>query len=68
MKKWQKNLIWFGWCFFLVIAFDITDYFIEHNMLGTLNVLLIELMFLGLGASSVILEYKLKETKKGKKK
>ena len=68
MKKWQKNLIWFVWCFFLVVAFDITDYFIAHNMLGTFNVLLVEMMFLGLGASSVILEYKFRDVKKGRKK
>ncbi|MBQ7409293.1 MAG: hypothetical protein IJV03_01885 [Alphaproteobacteria bacterium] len=66
MKRWQKNLIWFGWYFLLVVAFEITDYFVENNLLGTFYVFLIEIMFLGLGASCVFLEYKLKE--KGSKK
>ncbi len=67
MKGWQKFLISFGWTILLVIAFEITDYFIENNMLGTFYVFLIEIMFLGLGASCVIIENKLKETKKRKK-
>ena len=66
MKRWQKNLIWFCWYFLLVVAFEITDYFVENNLLGTFYVFLIEIMFLGLGASCVVLESKLKE--KGSKK
>ncbi len=64
----NKFLIWFGWGFLFAVAAEITNYFIEHNMLGTFNVLLIELIFLGLGYLCAIIEYKFKENKKGKKK
>lgn len=70
-KGWKmknKFLIGFGWGLLFAVAAEITNYFVEHNMLDGFYVLLIELMFLGLGALSVILENKLKETKKGIKK
>ena len=68
MKKKQKFLIWFGWAFLLAIAFELTDYFIEHNLLSTFYVWIIEFMFLGLGYACAIIDYKLRNVKKVRKK
>lgn len=68
MNKKQKFLIWFVWAFLLAIAFEITDYFIEHNLLSTFYVWVIEFMFLGLGYACAIIDYKLRNEKKGKRK
>ena len=68
MKKWQKILIGFVYGVAIAAATDLFNYFIEKNMLNTFNVLLIELVFLGLGYLCAILESRFKETKKGKKK
>ena len=65
MKKWQKILIWVMYGVAIAAATDLFNYFIEKN---TFNVLLIELIFLGLGYLCAILESRFKETKKGKKK
>lgn len=68
MNKKQKFLIWFGWAFLLAIAFEITDYFIGHNLLSPFYVWVIEFMFLGLGYACAIIDYKLRNVKKGKRK
>ena len=68
MKRWQKNLIWFLYCVALVFAFDLTDYFIEHNLLSTFYVAVIEIMFLSLGNIGAYIAYKFDNVKKGKKK
>ena len=68
MNKKQKFLIWFGWAFLLAIAFEITDYFIGHNLLSTFYVWVIEFMFLGLGYACAIIDYKLRNVKKVRKK
>ena len=67
MKKWQVFLIWFFYLIMLGIAFDITDYLIEKNLLDTWHVFLIELMFLVLGWFGAHLEIKLSKNKTKKK-
>ena len=68
MTKGQKFLIWFGWAFLLAVAFELTDYFIEHDLLSTFYVWIIEFMFLALGYICAVLDYKLRNVKKGRKK
>ena len=63
MKKWQRVSIWALWIIALIIAFDLTDYFIEHGLVSQLYVGIIEGMFLLLGAATHYLP-----TKKSKKK
>lgn len=64
MKKWHMFLIWFIYFVMLGIAFDITDYLIEKNLLSTWYVFLIEFMFLILGWVGARLEIKLSKNKK----
>ena len=64
MKMWQKILIGVTYGVAIAVATDLFNYFIEKNMLNTFNVLLIELIFLGLGYLCAVLENKLKGKKK----
>ena len=68
MKRWQRNLILFLYCLVLVFAFELTDYFIEHNLLSNFYVATIEFMFLALGNAGAYISYKFNKVKKGKKK
>lgn len=66
MKKQQKFLIWFGYFLLLVIAFAMHDYFVKHNLLSDVYVLIIELMFLFIGWLGARLEIKYGKHKKKK--
>ena len=68
MKRWQRNLIWFLYFVMLAFAFNLTDYFVEHNLLSTFYVSTIEFMFLVLGNAGAYIVYKFNKVKKGKKK
>ena len=64
MKKWQKFLIWFTWCIAFVLACDLTDYFVEQNLLGFWYVALIEGMFVLLGATGAYIDIWLRKQNK----
>ncbi len=68
MKKRNIFLVWFCYCVLLGAAFEITNYLIEHDLLRHWYVVLIEIMFLGLGYLSAKIEYRLNNTKKRRKK
>ena len=68
MKKHHKFLIWFLYLVALTVAFELTDYFIEHNLLSNFYVFVIEFMFLGLGYVTALLKFKLNNIKTGRKK
>ena len=63
MKKQHKFLIWFLYFVILSVAFELTDYFIEHNLLSDFYVFVIEFIFLGLGYVMALLEFRLKNIK-----
>ena len=68
MKTWQKFLIWFVWSVAFVLACDLTDFFVEQNLLGFWYVALIEGMFVLLGATGAYIAIWLrKQDKKNSK-
>ncbi len=68
MKKWQKFLIWFMYGVAIVAATDLFKIFIEKDMLkNSFYILLIELIFFGLGYLCVVLESRFKEINKRRK-
>jgi hypothetical protein len=64
MKKWQKFLIWFACCIAFVLACDLTDYFVEQNLLSFWYVALIEGMFVLLGATGAYIDIWLRKQNK----
>ncbi|MBO7066545.1 MAG: hypothetical protein J6W40_02905 [Alphaproteobacteria bacterium] len=66
MKKSHRFLIWFIYFIMMAVAFDVTDFLIERNLLSTWYVFLIEMMFLFLGWFGARLEIKLAKNKNNK--
>lgn len=50
----------------MFVAFDITDYLVEHNLLNSVYVSLIEFMFLFLGWAGAKIQFKLHQEKHNK--
>lgn len=67
MKKGYVFIIWFIYAILIGVAFDITDYLIENNLLSEWYVCFIGSMFLVLGWFGARLEIKLAKNKNNKK-